>query len=240
MTLDEVCNAIIELLPMSEGNLGFVSPSHFIPQMVSIIEELWRRGHHPTIVYNTNGYDLSETIRSLEGFIDVWLPDFKYSDDNLAAELSVVPNYSVYALAALKAMVHQVGVTLQTDDRGIARRGIIVRHLVLPGFEQNSIGVLRLISEELSPNLHISLMSQYYPPLGNLRFANSDVRLKPPTRKSKIENRKSLLHPINLIEYQKVLDTFHNLGFSHGWLQDYESNQSYRPDFSKKDPFAEI
>ena len=163
MTVNEVCDAIIELLPMSEGNLGFVSPSHFVPQMVSIIEELWRRGHHPTIVYNTNGYDLPETIMSLEGFVDVWLPDFKYSDDNLAVELSEAPGYSAYALAALKAMVHQVGTTLQTDDRGIARRGIIVRHLVLPGFVQNSIGVLKLISEELSPNLHISLMSQYYP-----------------------------------------------------------------------------
>ncbi len=137
-------------------------------------------------------------------------------------------------------MVHQVGVTLQTDDRGIARRGIIVRHLVLPGFVQNSIGVLKLISEELSPNLHISLMSQYYPPLGNLRFVNSELRLNPPNRKSQIANRKSLLHPITPIEYQKVLDAFHNLGFSHGWLQDFESHQSYRPDFTKKDPFAEI
>jgi putative pyruvate formate lyase activating enzyme len=131
MTPDEVCDAIIELLPMSEGNLGFVSPSHFVPQIMSIIEELWRRGHHPTIVYNTNGYDLAETIRSLEGFVDVWLPGFKYSDDNLAVELSEALGYSAYALAALKAMAHQVCVTLQTDDRGIARRGIIVRHLVL-------------------------------------------------------------------------------------------------------------
>jgi putative pyruvate formate lyase activating enzyme len=208
--------------------------------MMSIIEELWRRGHHPTIVYNTNGYDLSETIRSLEGFVDVWLPDFKYSDDNLAVELSEASNYSSNALEVLKAMVHQVGVTLQTDDYGIARRGIIVRHLVLPGFVQNSTGVLTLISEEISLNLHISLMSQYYPPSGNLLFANSELRLNSPIRKSKIENRKSLLHPITHIEYQKVLNAFHDLGFSHGWLQDFESHQSYRPDFTKKDPFTEI
>jgi pyruvate-formate lyase-activating enzyme len=164
MTLDEVCDAIIDLLPMSEGNLGFVSPSHFVPQMVMIVYELHKRGHYPTIVYNTNGYDLPETIRSLEDIVDVWLPDFKYSDDDLAHELSDVPQYSKYALSSLKEMVHQVGTTLQTDDRGIARRGIILRHLVLPGFVENSIGVLKLISENLSPNLHISLMSQYYPP----------------------------------------------------------------------------
>ena len=164
MSLDEVCEAIIELLPHSENNLGFVSPSHFVLQMVSIVEELRRRGHHPTIIYNTNGYDLPETIRSLEGIVDVWLPDFKYSDDSLARELSQAPDYSRFALESLKAMVHQAGTTLHTDDRGIARRGIIIRHLVLPGFAENSIGVLKLIAEHISPNLHISLMSQYYPP----------------------------------------------------------------------------
>ena len=163
MTLDEVCDAIIDLLPMSEGNLGFVSPTHFVTQMVSIINELKKRGHNPTIVYNTNGYELPETIRSLDGIVDVWLPDFKYSDDDLASELSDASEYSKYALSSLKEMVHQVGTTLQTDDRGIARRGIILRHLVLPGFVENSLGVLKLISENLSPNLHISLMSQYYP-----------------------------------------------------------------------------
>jgi putative pyruvate formate lyase activating enzyme len=240
MTLDELCDAIIELLPMSEGNLGFVSPSHFVPQMVSIIEELWRRGHHPTIVYNTNGYDLPETIRSLEGIVDVWLPDFKYSDDNLAVELSEAPGYRAYALAALKAMVHQVGVTLQTDDRGIARRGIILRHLVLPGFVQNSIGVLKLISEELSPNLHISLMSQYFPPNNNVRFTTPKPMFKSPNRISQIANRKSLQRPITRQEYETVLDAYHSLGFSHGWLQDFNSHLSYRPDFARKDPFAEM
>jgi putative pyruvate formate lyase activating enzyme len=250
MTLDEVCDVIIELLPMSEGNLGFVSPSHFVSQMVSIIEELWRRGHHPTIVYNTNGYDLPETIRSLEGFVDVWLPDFKYSDDALAVELSDAPDYSSNALAAMKAMTHQVGVTLQTDDRGIARRGIIVRHLVLPGFLQNSVGVLKLISEELSPNLHISLMAQYYPPsqiisppeLGGEPSRVIGMGGGPSilVRKSQIANRKSLLRSITQQEYEAVYDAFHSFGFSHGWLQDFNSHLSYRPDFARKDPFTEM
>ncbi len=98
MSLDEVCAQIISLLPLSENNLGFVSPTHFVPQMVNIVEELRRRGHNPTIIYNTNGYDLPETIHTLEGIVDVWLPDFKYSDDNLAEELSQAPDYSKYAL----------------------------------------------------------------------------------------------------------------------------------------------
>ena len=205
-------------------------PHHILcHRWLVLLKSCGSRGHHPTIIYNTNGYDLPETIQSLEGIVDVWLPDFKYSDDSLAVELSEAPGYSAIALAALKAMTHQVGTTLQTDDRGIARRGIIIRHLVLPGFVDNSIGVLKTIAEELSPNLHISLMSQYYPS-DNLKIAN---------RKSQIANRKSLLRPITPIEYQRVLDAFHNFGFSRGWLQDYDSHLSYRPDFSKKDPFAE-
>ena len=227
MTPGEVCDEIIRLLPMSEDNLGFVSPTHFVPQMVSIVEELQRRGYNPTIIYNTNGYELASTLRALEGIVDVWLPDFKYSDDNLALELSGAPRYSEYALAALKEMVHQVGTTLLTDDRGIARRGIIIRHLVLPGFVENSIGVLKLIGEQLSPNLHISLMSQYYPP----------DRLVAQNRTSPIANRKSFHCPITRPEYEIILETFHSLGFTRGWLQEYESHRNYRPDFSREHPF---
>ncbi len=97
MTLDEVCDAIIELLPLSEGNLGFVSPSHFVPQMVSIIEELWKRGHHPTIIYNTNGYDLPETIQVTGRQLLMYgYRISSYSDDSLAVELSEAPGYSPY------------------------------------------------------------------------------------------------------------------------------------------------
>jgi len=227
MSRDEACDAIIDLLPLSENNLGFVSPTHCVPQMIIIIEELRKRGYNPTIIYNTNGYDLPETIRSLEGIVDVWLPDFKYSDNCLAEELSQAPDYSHFALESLKAMVHQSGTTLHTDDRGIARRGIIIRHLVLPGFVENSVGVLKTIAENISLNLHISLMSQYYPP-DNFLLDN---------RKSQISNHKSLHHPITRSEYETVLEAFHSLGFTGGWLQDFESHLSYRPDFSRKNPF---
>jgi putative pyruvate formate lyase activating enzyme len=217
------------LLPLSENNLGFVSPTHFTLQMVSIIEELRRRGHNPTIIFNTNAYDLPETLHALESIVDVWLPDLKYSDDKLAVDLSQAPHYSEYALTALKEMVRQVGTSLHTDGRGIARRGIIIRHLVLPGQIENSIGVLKKIAEHLSPNLHLSLMSQYYPP-DNLLSQN---------RKSRIENRKFLRRTVTRHEYQTVIDLFHDLGFTHGWLQDYQSHRSYRPDFSQDHPFKE-
>lgn len=240
MSRDEVCDVIIDLLPLSENNLGFVSPTHCVLQMISIVEELGKRGHNPTIIYNTNGYDLPETIRSLEGMVDVWLPDFKYSDDSLAQELSQAPGYSQYALSALKAMVHQTGTTLQTDDRGIVRRGIIIRHLVLPGSIDNSIGVLKLIAENISPNLHISLMSQYYPPdkiTDNRKSKIEYLQAETSNRKSKIADRKSLHRTITRGEYEAVLESFHALGFSRGWLQDFESHLSYRPDFSRDNPF---
>ena len=244
MSLDEVCETIIELLPHSENNLGFVSPSHCVLQMVSIVKELRSRGHHPTIIYNTNGYDLPETIRSLEGMVDVWLPDFKYSDDSLARELSQAPDYSRFALESLKAMVHQAGTTLHTDDRGIARRGIIIRHLVLPGFTENSTGVLKLIAEHISPNLHVSLMSQYYPPDNILldnpksQIANLSLRLRSRLNPvHAVSGRKSLHRSITRSEYETVLETFHALGFTRGWVQEFDSHLSYRPDFSKKHPF---
>jgi len=253
MTPDEVCDEIIRLLPLSENNLGFVSPTHFVPQMVSIVEELRRRGHNSTIIYNTNGYELASTLRTLEGIVDVWLPDFKYSDDSIALELSSAPRYREYALSALKEMVHQVGTSLHIDDRGIARRGIIIRHLVLPGFVENSIGVLKLIVEQLSPNLHISLMSQYYPPDRVVaidrasQFANLSQRLrKSPEHEvseswinpvPSVSGRKSLNRTITRNEYETVLNEFHALGFNRGWLQEFESHRNYRPDFSKDQPF---
>ena len=242
MSLDGVCDAIIDLLPHSENNLGFVSPTHFVLQMISIVEELRKRGHFPTIIYNTNGYDLPETIRLLEGIVDVWLPDFKYSDDDLAIDLSQAPDYSRYALTSHKEMMHQAGTSLHTDDRNIARRGIIIRHLVLPGFTDNSLGVLQLISKNLSPNLHISLMSQYYPPdrLVNSKFETATKEQDQSRTQSvgtQIANRKFLHRPLTRKEYEFVVNAFHALGFMRGWLQEYESHRTYRPDFSKDQPF---
>jgi len=153
-------------------------------------------------------------------------------------------------------MVHQVGTTLHTDDHGIARRGIIIRHLVLPGFVKNSVGVLKMIAENLSPNIHLSLMSQYFPPsnlkfplhdpernpilhLMDLREGSSTRCPKPETRNKKPVTSNSLLRTVNRSEYNSVLEAFNHMGLNNGWIQEYESHLSYRPDFSKKNPFEE-
>ncbi len=222
LSLEEVCDHICTLLSRSEGNLGFVSPSHCIRQVKRIIEELHHRSVFPVVIYNCNGYDNVDAIRSLEGLVDVWLPDFKYSDDLMAEQLSSAPGYSAAALASLKEMMRQCGVTLQTNEKGIAIRGIIVRHLVLPGATENSIGVLKLIAEELSPNLHISLMSQYFPPERDHSGRGINRQMQ---------------RTINREEYESVIEAFYALGFHRGWLQEYDSHRCYIPDFSKKNPF---
>ena len=160
LSFEEVIQHICNTLDVTENIVGFVSPSHYIPQMIAIIRGLHQAGRHPVFVYNTNGYDSVETLRMLEGAIDVYLPDFKYMDSSLAFNYSQARNYPETASAALKEMYRQKGSTLIVNDQCIAESGIIVRHLVLPGAADQSIEVLKYIAEEISPKLHISLMSQ--------------------------------------------------------------------------------
>ena len=121
------------------------------------------KGTKPITVYNTNSYDKPEVIDSLDGLIDVYLPDYKYVTPQISAEFSDASDYPEVALKALKRMYFQKGSTLQVDDEGRAENGILIRHLVLPGHAEESKKVLRSIAEELSPGVHLSLMSQYHP-----------------------------------------------------------------------------
>jgi putative pyruvate formate lyase activating enzyme len=217
LSLDEVILRICETLEQTENIVGFVSPSHYIPQMTAIIRGLHKAGIRPVIVYNSNGYDKAAILRMLEGMIDVYLPDFKYVDSALAFEYSHSQDYPEVAAAAIKEMYHQKGSTLIVNDDGIAESGIIIRHLVLPGSADQSIEVLKYIAE-ISPKLHLSIMAQYYP----TALVTSHPRL----------NR-----TITIAEYQKVVDAFYKLGFSRGWVQDLVSNESYRPNFCSRQPF---
>ena len=221
MTPHEVAAEILRVLPQCENRVGFVSASHYVPQIIEIIDCIRKSGANPIFVYNSNGYDNPETLRLLEGKIDIYLPDFKYSDDMMGRRLSGVADYPRIALAAIREMYRQNGSTLLTDEvSGLAESGLIIRHLVLPGLVEQSIGVLRTIADELSVAVHISLMSQYYPPFVIHGFPEL--------------NR--TLHPM---EYDRVVNEFHRLGFYKGWIQDMESQQNYRPDFSNEEPFRE-
>lgn len=219
MSLETAVGKITEILDKGIPILGFVSPTHQVPQMLQIIEELHKRSYHPVIVYNTNGYDTVETLQMLEGIVDVYLPDFKYSDDKLALELSDAQAYPRTALEAIREMYRQKGHELKINDRGYVESGLIIRHLVLPGLTTNSIGVLRLIAKEISPEVSISLLSQYFPPK-NLSPACLNYR-------------------VTAEEYELVIEEMEMLEMYNGWLQELDSHEIYRPDFDKPNPFGE-
>ncbi len=218
-SLDEVTDTIISIFKEHQINsLGFVSPSHYIPHVISIIENLRTKGYNPITVYNTNAYDKVEIIRSLESYINIWLPDFKYMDNTLARDYSDSINYVQIATLAIKEMFRQKGSTIIKNEVGIAESGLIIRHLVLPGKIENSLAVLRFIAEELSPNISVSLMAQYHP-VEKLKYhSNLNRKLTPD-------------------EYNKVVNELDKLGIFRGWIQELESSDHYLPDFENKNPF---
>jgi len=218
MALEEVLRQIIAILDTGINILGFVSPGHFIPQMKVIINALKYLGYDPVIVYNSNGYDNVDQLIALEGMIDVYLPDFKYMEEDLSGEYSDANDYPQYALAAHKEMYRQMGSNLIIDNEGYAMRGMLIRHLVLPGHSANSIKVMEAIAKELSPDVHVALMSQYYPCHRAREFT-------------------SLNQPVDPVEYKKVLKRMQELGITRGFIQGIDSSAHYRPDFEQKHPF---
>ena len=219
-SLQTVVGAVTAILDTGVGHLGFVSPSHMVPQMVAIINEVQRQGYRPVIVYNSNGYDRVATLQQLEPLIDVYLPDCKYMDPVLAGKWSGAADYPAVAGAALREMYRQKGNILHLGAEGMAERGLIVRHLVLPGAVANSLAVLRFLADELSNRIAFSLMAQYRP-------IESVVNNEP-------LNRRLLLS-----EYAEVVATMEQLGFSEGWIQECTSADYYNPDFEQDSPFGE-
>lgn len=217
-TLNETLDRIEEIISDEVKAVGFVSPSHVVPQVRAIIRGLNSRGLRPITVYNTNSYDKPEVIDTLGGMIDVYLPDYKYATASLAKDFSDAPDYPELALKALRRMYYQKGSTLPMDEEGRAEGGMLIRHLVLPGHSGESKKVLESIADELSAGVHLSLMSQYHP----TPYVISHPDLK------RILYKK---------EYEAVVETMEALGFRNGWVQDTESYRNYRPDFRKEHPF---
>ncbi len=218
MGIEDIIPQIEAILDDGAGSVGFVSPSHYIPQMRAIMDVLNSRGRKPVYVFNTNGYDKKRTIESLENFIDVYLPDLKYMDESLAVEYSDAPGYPQIVTEALREMHRQKGSNIILKGDAVIQSGLIIRHLVLPGHVENSKQCLRFIAEELSPSVHISLMSQYYPT-------------------PNVAGHPKLDRYLLAEEYDEVLEEFERLGFYRGWIQEMDSSHSYRPDFTKPDVF---
>ncbi|PIV63232.1 MAG: radical SAM protein [Bacteroidetes bacterium CG02_land_8_20_14_3_00_31_25] len=218
-TINGIINNIIEILKTGINILGFVSPSHNAPQVKEIIVALRNRGFNPVCVWNSNGYDKVETLKMLESFIDVYLPDFKYVNNYDAKEFSDANNYTEVALKAIKEMCFQKGTKLYLDKNNIVERGVIIRHLVLPKKADESIKLLKLIADEIGTKTTISLMSQYHPT-------------------ENVKNHKLLKKKLLNNDYKKVVEAMNNLGFNNGWIQQPDSSLNYIPDFNREEPFG--
>jgi len=217
------CHTLAERLLYLQDELGchninFVSPSHFVPQLVRAILEAVPMGLRIPLVYNTNAYDTVASLKELEGIINIYLPDLRYASDYWAMKLSHTKDYVVRARQAIREMYRQVG-NVMLDD-GLARQGLIVRHLILPNGLAGSDESLSWLAQELSPNITVSIMSQYFP-----------ARQVP---KGPLLSRK-----ISIAEHETVVNLLSTLGMENGWVQEMGASESYVPDFEREGhPFS--
>jgi putative pyruvate formate lyase activating enzyme len=162
VSAEELANIMLQLQNQGCHNINFVSPSHVVAQIIAAVEIAAAKGLHLPLVYNTGGYDSPEALALLDGVIDIYMPDMKYSDSEIAHRYSHVRDYAEINRAAVKEMHRQVG-DLVLDEHGIAVRGLLIRHLVLPHDLAGTDDTLRFIAEEISTNTYINIMDQYYP-----------------------------------------------------------------------------
>jgi putative pyruvate formate lyase activating enzyme len=202
VTVERLAAMMVELQTRGCHNINLVTPTHFVPQTLAALPIAIGNGLRLPLVYNSSGYETVETLRLLDGVVDVYLPDAKYADDGVARRLSGFRSYVVANRAALREMYRQVGAELEMDADGLAIRGMIIRHMVLPEGLAGTREVLAWIATELSPSVHVSLMSQYFP----AHKAVGDAIL----------GRK-----ISDEEYLEALAAFDEAGLERGWRQEY-------------------
>jgi putative pyruvate formate lyase activating enzyme len=195
-------------------NINLVSPSHFVPQIVRAVLEAVPLGLRLPLVYNTSSYDSVATLRELDGVVSIYLADLRYASNKWSRRFSRAPDYVEQSRAAIKEMYRQVG-KLVTDEAGVARKGLIVRHLILPNGIAGSRDSLGWLVREVSPQVAVSLMSQYFP-------AHR-------ARRSPLLSR-----TISPGEYDEVSRLVDELGIENGWMQEMGASRDYLPDFSSE------
>jgi putative pyruvate formate lyase activating enzyme len=219
-TFEQLADIMLSLQDAGARAIGLVSPSHVVPGIVRALTIAAERGLRLPLIYNSNAYDALEVLRLLDGIIDIYLPDLKYADDDLGLQYSKVEDYPGHARTAITEMHRQVGSQLMTDAGGLVRRGLIIRHLVLPNDLAGSRSSLEWIANTLGPEVTISVMSQYYPTHRAVTTPLIDRKI-----------RES--------EYQRVLDLLDELGMHNGWIQEPGAAETYRPEFEDRvDPFG--
>ena len=159
---EELAGMMLSLQTKGCHNINLVSPTHVVPYILGALESAVSMGFKLPLVYNSGGYDSMETLELLDGIVDIYMPDMKYSDDKIAEELSGIKDYPSINKAAVREMHRQVG-DLQIDEQGIARRGLLVRHLVLPDRLAGTQEIVRFLAREVSTNTYLNIMAQYHP-----------------------------------------------------------------------------
>jgi len=198
MTVGELADCMLQLQKRGAHNINFVTPTHFVPQAVKALGIAVSKGLEIPIVYNSSGYESLKTLRLLQGIVDVYLPDMKYGDNECALRYSGVDNYVEVNRAAVMEMYRQVG-TLEIDNEGIAVRGVIIRHLVLPGNIENTRKVLQFIAGNLEA-VPLSLMGQYFPA-------------------HRAHSAPEISRKLNRREYGSAIRFMEQLGLNEGWVQ---------------------
>jgi len=210
---ERLADIMLELQEKGCHNIGLVSPTHFLATILKSIYIAAEKGLKLPIIYNTNGYDSVEMLKLYEGVADIYLPDFKYGNSEYAKKYSLVDNYFGKTKEAVKEMFRQVGEELVYED-DVVVKGLIIRHLILPNDLSETENVFRFVAEELSPKVHISLMSQYYPTNKAYKNILIDRTLRIP-------------------EYEKAVQLLEKYNLHNGWIQEIESAGTYHPYFNE-------
>lgn len=211
ISIEELADIFIKQQEKDVENINLVTPTSYVPQIIEAIKIARGNGLKLPIVYNTNGYEKVETLKVLDGYVDIYLPDFKYSDDDLAKRLSKVDNYFEIVTEALKEMYRQTGKAVFNDE-GIMQKGMIIRHLVLPNHVLNSRRVLKWINENMH-DVYVSVMAQYFPTYKAKEI--DDI------------NRK-----LTKEEYEQIENYLYRLDLENGYIQELgEHEEEYVPNW---------
>lgn len=205
ISIERLAEIFIEQQLRGADNINLVSPTSYAVQIIEAIKIAKNNGLKIPIIYNTNGYENIETLKLLEGYIDIYLPDLKYAENDLAKKYSKIENYFEIATSAIKEMYRQVGKN-EYDENGIIKAGIIIRHLILPNHTENSKKVLKWIAENMPKNITVSVMAQYFP-----------------TYKAK--EIKDINRKITKYEYQKIENYLYSLDLENGYIQEMGNNE---------------
>ncbi len=212
ITVERLSDIFIEQQIRGAHNINLVTPTHYVPQIIEAIKMAKNNGLRLPIVYNSNGYENTDTIKALEGYIDVYLPDIKYYDDKYSIKYSNAPNYFITAGKAIKEMFSQVGKP-QFDEHGMLVRGIIIRHLMLPGLLFDSKKIIDYIWNTFGDSVYISLMNQYTP-VNNL------------------DKYQEINKPLNQKHYESLIQHCLSIGVKNAFIQEEGTvSESFIPDF---------